>query len=256
MTLGSMGQDNPDTGKTNVVIEHDLSVRDVLIEKDELLALERREIFSDNASLEKAFLWRIRMKQCRMFVQVVFDPDDVALRYAEGLSSDDQENSTDGNIVFLKSCQSDYEDKLALSVEHGSKTVLQVFLPINTDHLSSIIDPLVTWSNKSTTGLSDTLHINDKVVTPHANFQLFILVPLGINRQHVFVTYLLRAFVSEQLSNMELSQEGLSSLIHRHIVEESRRELSIQQRALLADLRIHKQSVVDSEVSKFKCTCT
>ena len=243
--LGSLKKSGA-INKTNIRVEHDVSIKNMLAEDDELLALERREIFPDNASLEKAFLWKIRMAHCKPFIQVVLDPNDIAIQYVKGLFV--SENSID-HMIYLTSSLSDFKEKLARSVENGSKTILQVTLPIDNEYVCSIVDQLLNWSKRFTQNSDKVLQIDNIAVVPHDDFELFIIVPLSINDDHHFVNYLLQTFSAEQLSNMELSQQGLSALLHRHIIEESRRELNIQRRALLADLIMHKQAVVESEVS-------
>ena len=245
--LGSFSLDKSNAHKVNVKVASDLNVRKVLTEPDELLALERREIFSDDVSLEKALLWKIRSN--KLFIQAVFDPDSVALNYIEGLHNNEDEEQTVNRTVHLKSTQTDLIEKLVYSIEQGSVCVLHVVLPIHTKLLCNAIQPLLTHLNGSE---HNDLLINNQIVIPHSDFQLYIIVPLSISSQHPFALFLLHLLASEQLSNVELSRKGLSVLLHRHIVEESRRELSIQKRALLADLRMHQQSVLESEVCLHK----
>ena len=243
LTLG----DDANAHKINIRIERDFNIQNVLAESDELLGLERREVFSDTASLEKALLWKLQMKQRKIFIQVLFDPDCIARHYIHKLYIDDDEDTPSDHVIIIQSDSTNLTDKLINCIQQGAITVLQVTSPINTNGLCSIIESLLSCSQPAASQ-DKFISLNSETILPHSNFKLFIILPYHTNSQHCFVLYVLRAFSSEHLSNLELSQQGLSTLLHRHIIEESRREMSIQRRALLADLIIHKQSVLESEV--------
>ncbi len=248
VSIGRMALDNMSVHRMNIRIEFDLNVPNILVESsEELLAIERREIFSDTASLEKALLWKLQINQRSLFIQVLFDPDSIAYHYIQKLYINDNDETTiTKRLVTIESDSQNLANELIECLQHDTIAILRVSLPINTDHLCSIIRPILSWSQQ--TNPDKFILLNGENIVPHHGFQLYIILPFKTNYRHSFTSYIFRSFAIEQLSNLELSQQGLSTLLNGHIVEQARRELSIQRRALLADLILHNQSVLKSEV--------
>ena len=250
-SMGSLSRDNSRINEINIKIEEGLSVQNVLAEVDELLVWDRSQVFPESALLGKALLWRMRMKYCKMFIQVVFDPENKASHFIEELYKGGEETMDDTTCrwIPLGTDEPDLMKKLIHCAQEGSKTILQMQCLANIDRLYPILQSLIWWSNNCSHANAITL--NSHEVTLNPNFQLYILLPLHISHKHALVSFIIQNSSLEQLTNLEVSQAGLSTLFHCHIIQETRRELCIQQKALLADLRMHKQEVINSDVSNF-----
>ena len=244
--LGSINLNNIDENpiqRMNIKIKDDLNVQNILSNPDELLTLKKSGIFFDTVTLDKALLWKISRKP---FVKVVFDPDSMAPCYIQGIYN--PEGKGNSEIVCVDTNQQNLSDELLSCVKNGFVIILHIVHPIS-NTVFSTIKPFLLSSFET-----NTIYIGNENVTLHSDFKLYIVLPLSVNNEHWLISSILSSSPSERFVNTELSQEGLTQFIHCLIVEECHRELSIQQRALLADLRIHKQSVLESEVCSMLCS--
>ena len=246
--LGSMNIEEDERYKVNIKIQEDFNLQSLLADEAELLVWQRRNVFPDNATLEKALKWRTCLKHSDLYVQVVFDPYSMFRHYMREIFSgaDDEESPTD-TVIYLSPTQRDLLDQLSHCLQTGEKVVLQLNSLNQMEGLSNILYPFLTWSYKPSP--DNKMKICSQEITPHADFQIYIVLPFELGSPHSFISFILHTVGLKQLTSLEMSKEGLSTLFHRHVLEKSRRELCIQQRALLADLSMHKQEASKCEVS-------
>ena len=251
VALGSLEMEDEGIYKVNIKLQEDFKCQHILANEEEIIGWEREEVFPDEWTMEKCLQWRTVFQFDGGCAQVVFDPLSVFMKYFTALEKSASKNieDSDAQLVFLSTAmiQSNIKDCLLQAAKTGKKVVLHVTSLSDTKTIQSVLYPLLTWTKPL------NLTIKGKDLIPHQNFQFYIVLPYSLSAHHPdshpFISFLLQVTPGLLMSSLECSEFGLSCVFLRHILQRMRKEICIQQRALLADLSLHKQQVTHSQVS-------
>ena len=249
VALGSLEMEEEGNYKVNIKLQEDFKCQQILGNEEEIIAWEREEVFPDEWTMEKCLQWRTVFQFDGGCARVVFDPLNVFMKYITALERSESKNieDSDAQFIFLTTnmVQSKIKDGLRQATKAGKKVVLHMTSLSDTKTLQSILYPLLIWTKP----LNKTIQGQDFI--PDQNFQLYIILPYSLSapNPHFFISFLLQVTPGLLISSLECSEFGLSRVFLRHILQRMRKELCIQQRALLADLNLHQQQVTQSQVS-------
>lgn len=249
VALGSLEMEEEGNYKVNIKLQEDFNCQRILANEEEIIAWEREEVFPDEWTMEKCLQWRTVFQFDGGCARVVFDPLNIFMKYITALEKSESENieDSDPQFIFLTTdvVHSKIKDGLLQAAKAGKKVVLHVTSLSDTKTLQSILYPVLTWTKPL------NITIQGKNFIPDQNFQLYIILPysLSASHPHCFISFLLQVTPGLLMSSLECSEFGLSRVFLRHILQRMRKELCIQQRALLADLNLHQQQVTQSQVS-------
>lgn len=235
VSIGSLVIEREGIYNVNIKLEKDFNLARLLSTEEESIVWEREETFPDELMLEKCLHWRINCDFNECCSQVIFDPLNYFTRYINGIAHNQQQ------LHHLTT--TDLLQQLQVLGTGGNTLVLQIATLSDVDQLYDTLYPILTWSPS----VKPDITMQDIQLVP--NFHLYIVVPFNpFTTSHSFISFLLRATPGPQLSSLLFSQKSLSKVFLSQILHGMRRELCIQQRAMLADFSLHKQQIDKCQV--------
>ena len=233
--------------RPSIHIHDSFTLEQALSCSDELVKWKQLSLFPHSIILKKFLLLRAKQRFGNAQIHVVFDPHDQFNKYLTvfNINHNEQSPSTlqqdnqqvEDVLTFLMSELTNFEP-LVESLATGCVVVLV----INTvKHISEAVKVLLSL-----------LQCDDRDCDFEINprTQLFIIVHASLSNSQDLspLTTLFQALASFHIINLELDQQALCNVVHHSVLEHIRHDLCVQQRALLADLRLQLQIVQESQV--------
>ena len=214
-------------------IRESFSLQQVLATEQEILAWKKEEVFPDSVLLDKVLMWQARREHGDQYTaQIVFDPHRMYDRFARAVS-----NNNDSAMI-LSSDQADLMELIVKGLQENNSIVVHV-KSLKSLHLIKELRAVLTGSCVRSNAIC---LIGQEIPIPD-NFYFDIVIPCSPTVSDPFIDSVLNLTPVGQVTTLECSRQGLSAIFLQCLLHRMRKELCVQQRALLADLSIHKQEV-------------
>lgn len=216
----------------SVPVQEGFSLHQVLVSEQDMLAWEKEEVFPDAIVLDKVLMWQARRDYndgCA--VQVIFDPHNMYDKFIRATGRED-------NLAMqLSSDQPDLLDLIVKGLREETPIVVHVKSLKSAPNLTKELHMLFTGSYLS----SGTICIRGQEIPIPNSLYFDVVIPCSPTAPEPFVDAVLNLTPVGQITALDCSQEGLSTIFLQSLMHRMRKELCIQRRALLADLSLHKQ---------------